>query len=152
MEEIGLTTYVDSCVWGCAGELLRKIDNKFCVPQGWKKLQLQLRNRTAANVHFILSVTLQKMINRSELFLFLGTDIAIKIDDYMSGEGRLASPWIFSEMMFAKNVKRSARKTYSKSNEIFEIKGSQRSLPEVAFRFDISKLKQKIEFDRLWLG
>ena len=50
------------------------------------------------------------MIHRSELFVFLGTESSIKMDEYMSDTERLSSPWIFSELMFAQNVKRTGRK------------------------------------------
>lgn len=110
MEAIGLKPFVDSCVWGYADELLQKIDDKFCVPPGWEHYSYGLRNRTTTNVHLILNAALQQMIHRSELFVFLGTESSIKIDEYMSDAERLSSPWIFSELMFAQNVKRTERK------------------------------------------
>lgn len=57
------------------------------------------------------------MIYRSELFIFLGTENAVKIDDYITGENRLSSPWIFSELTFVRNVRRSARKFIVRSSE-----------------------------------
>ncbi|UAN56216.1 toll/interleukin-1 receptor domain-containing protein [Serratia sp. JSRIV004] len=114
LEEIGLKPFVDSCVWGYADELLKKIDNKFCIPPGWENYSYALRNRTTTNVHLILNAALQQMIHRSELFVFLGTESSIKIDEYMSDTERLSSPWIFSELMFAQNVKRTERKHLDK--------------------------------------
>lgn len=110
LERIGLKPFVDSCVWGFADELLQEIDNKFCIPTGWENYSYALRNRTTTNVHLILNAALQQMIHRSELFVFLGTESSIKIDEYMSDRERLSSPWIFSELMFARNVKRTVRK------------------------------------------
>ncbi|EJD6038041.1 toll/interleukin-1 receptor domain-containing protein [Morganella morganii] len=126
LEKIGLKPFVDSCVWGYADELLQKIDNKFCIPSGWENYSYALRNRTTTNVHLILNAALQQMIHRSELFVFLGTESSIKIDEYMSDTERLSSPWIFSELMFARNVKRTERKqlrlvgseSYRKLNEV----------------------------------
>ncbi|MBJ2290548.1 toll/interleukin-1 receptor domain-containing protein [Pseudomonas sp. MF5691] len=154
MEDIGLTAFVDSCVWGHADELLQEIDNKFCIPDGWTNYSYNLRNRTTTNVHLILNAALQQMIARSELFIFLGSENAIKIDDYMSGEGRLSSPWIFSELTFAKSVKRSHRRVFSSSNESFEIMGSQRSASGAEFRFDLPKLKYEIDYEGFsaWLN
>jgi hypothetical protein len=110
LEEIGLKPFVDSCVWGYADELLKKIDNNYCIPSGWENYSYALRNRTTTNVHLILNAALQQMIHRSELFIFLGTESSIKIDEYMSDTERLSSPWIFSELMFAQNVKRTERR------------------------------------------
>lgn len=127
LEAIGLKPFVDSCVWGFADELLRKIDDKFCVPPGWENYSYGLRNRTTTNVHLILNAALQQMIHRSELFIFLGTESSIKIDEYMSDAQRLSSPWIFSELMFAQNVTRTARKQFGAGLEQY------RKLEEAAF-------------------
>lgn len=153
MEKIGLTAFVDSCVWGHADELLRKIDDKFCIPEGWSNYSYSLRNRTTTNVHLILNAALQQMIKRSELFMFLGTESAIKIDDYMSGEGRLSSPWIFSELTFAKSVKRSDRKTFQQGNESFEIMKSESAAREVEFSYPFPELTHEMSFldFNLWL-
>lgn len=154
MENIGLRAFVDSCFWGNSDELLRKIDDKFCVPEGWSNYSYSLRNRTTTNVHLILNTALQQMIKRSELFIFLGTENAIKIDDYMSGEGRLSSPWIFSELTFAKSVKRSERITFQQANESFEKMGSQSSAPELEFSYSLPKLKHEMSFQGFinWLN
>jgi hypothetical protein len=77
-------------------ELLQEIDDKFCIPKGWSHYSYSLPNRTTNNVHSILISALQQMIKLSELFMFLGTENAINIDDYMSEDGRLSSPWFFS--------------------------------------------------------
>jgi hypothetical protein len=146
MESIGLTAFVDSCVWGHADELLRKIDDKFCIPEGWSNYSYSLRNRTTTNVHLILNAALQQMIKRSELFMFLGTESAIKIDDYMSGEERLSSPWIFSELTFAKSVKRSDRRIFQQANESFEKMRSESSAPELEFGYPLPKLEHEMSY------
>ena len=154
LEKIGLKPFVDSCVWGYADELLKKIDNKFCIPPGWENYSYALRNRTTTNVHLILNAALQQMIHRSELFVFLGTESSIKIDEYMSDTERLSSPWIFSELMFAQNVKRTERKqlelggleSYGKLNEaVFDSKPLEFRylLPQSTYSMDY---KQFIEW------
>ncbi|MCZ5393171.1 hypothetical protein O5642_10310 [Citrobacter braakii] len=154
LETIGLKPFVDSCVWGYADELLQKIDNKFCIPSGWENYSYALRNRTTTNVHLILNAALQQMIHRSELFVFLGTESSIKIDEYMSDTERLSSPWIFSELMFAQNVKRTKRKqfelggmeSYGKLNEaVFDSKPVEFRylLPQSTYSMDY---KQFIEW------
>ncbi|HFL4777839.1 TPA: hypothetical protein ACG33M_003700 [Escherichia coli] len=153
LENIGLTAFVDSCVWGYADELLRKIDDKFCIPQGWSHYSYNLRNRTTTNVHLILNAALQQMIKRSELFMFLGTENAINIDDYMSGEGRLSSPWIFSELTFAKSVKRSERRIFQQGNESFEKMKSESRALEPGFSYPLPKLKHEMSLQEFngWL-
>lgn len=110
LESIGLKPFVDSCTWGYADELLRKIDEKFSKPEGWTSYSYELRNRTTTNVHLILNAALQQMINESELFVFLGTENSVRFDEHVSKHKQLSSPWIFSELTFVKNVKRTPRK------------------------------------------
>lgn len=150
LEKNGLKPFVDSCVWGYADDLLQKIDNKFCIPSGWKNYSYALRNRTTTNVHLILNAALQQMIHRSELFVFLGTESSIKIDEYMSDKERLSSPWIFSELMFAQNVKRTERKqfelggleSYGKLNEaVFDNK-------PVEFRYLLPQSTYSMDYEQ----
>ncbi|BBT91754.1 hypothetical protein WP8W19C02_33740 [Enterobacter cloacae] len=156
LEKIGLKPFVDSCVWGYADDLLQKIDNKFCIPSGWKNYSYALRNRTTTNVHLILNAALQQMIHRAELFVFLGTESSIKIDEYMSDKERLSSPWIFSELMFAQNVKRTERKqfelggleSYGKLNEaVFDNK-------PVEFRYLLPQSTYSMDYEQFigWIS
>lgn len=155
LEAIGLKPFVDSCVWGFADELLQKIDDKFCVPSGWENYSYGLRNRTTTNVHLILNAALQQMIHRSELFIFLGTESSIKIDEYMSDAERLSSPWIFSELMFAKNVERTVRKQIVvalEEHRKFEATASDSK--QVEFRYELPQSTYTVEYERFidWLS
>lgn len=153
MKKIGLKAFVDSCVWAHADKLLEKIDNKFCIPDGWSNYSYRLRNRTTTNVHLILNTALQQMIDRSELFIFLGTENAVKIDDYITGENRLSSPWIFSELTFVKNVRQSMRRSIVLSNESVSTASGRRGSHEVEFSFKLPKSKYEIDFHEfvVWL-
>lgn len=58
LSELGLTVFIDSCVWGCADDLLRHIDNKYCVaktnPDGSiDTYNYQKRNQSTAHVHMM---------------------------------------------------------------------------------------------------
>ncbi|WP_122868625.1 toll/interleukin-1 receptor domain-containing protein [Pseudomonas viridiflava] len=155
MEAIGLKPFVDSCVWGYADELLQKIDDKFCIPSGWQNYSYGLRNRTTTNVHLILNAALQQMIHRSELFVFLGTESSIKIDDYMSDAERLSSPWIFSELMFAQNVKRTERKQFGTGLEQYrKLEEAAVDSKHVEFRYLLPQSTSTIEFEQFikWLS
>ncbi|MDM3000229.1 MULTISPECIES: hypothetical protein [unclassified Citrobacter] len=158
LEEIGLKPFVDSCVWGYADELLKKIDNKFCIPSGWENYNYALRNRTTTNVHLILNAALQQMIHRSELFVFLGTESSIKIDEYMSDTERLSSPWIFSELMFAQNVKRTERKhldEYGMGMEDYRIlEKAAFDSKQVEFRYLLPQSTYSLDYEQFmkWLS
>lgn len=154
LEEIGLTPFVDSCVWGHADNLLQKIDDKFCIPSGWKNYSYRLRNKTTTNVHLILNTALQQIIDCSELFIFLGSEKSIKIDEYMSDAKCLSSPWIFSELMFAKNVKRSRRKEFVKATEGYrELVEAAANSKDVEFRYLLPQSTYTMDYERFvkWL-
>ncbi|WP_288739725.1 toll/interleukin-1 receptor domain-containing protein [uncultured Rheinheimera sp.] len=148
LEKIGLETFVDSCVWGYADDLLRKIDNKFSLPRGAKYYDYELRNKTTTNVHMILNSALHEMIDRSELFIFLESENSVKIDDYIKKSEYLSSPWIFSELAFAGRVQRKPRRQIElmlKSfKESFESVSSEKR--DVEFAYNIPKLTNTIEF------
>lgn len=115
LSEFGLTTFIDSCVWGYADELLRAIDNKYCVsgekPDGSiDTYSYSKRNQSTAHVHMILNSALMKMIDRTECLIFLNTPNSLKIED-LSKE-KTSSCWIYSELLMSKCVgkKKIARK------------------------------------------
>lgn len=109
LERLGLSVFVDSCIWGWANVLLRKIDNAFCL-QNDGYYNYYSRNRTTANIYMILNCALQNTISQSELLLFLHTDNSIKMNVVCESDTYIASPWIFSELSFARHCQRSSRR------------------------------------------
>ncbi|CAI1661158.1 toll/interleukin-1 receptor domain-containing protein [Serratia fonticola] len=114
LEKMGLKVFVDSCIWGWADEILKVIDKKFCYRKSSQTFDYDLRNRTTSNVYMILNSALQSMIARTELLLFLQTSNSVKIGEYVEDKTHLSSPWIFSELMFAKLGQRTKRRTVAK--------------------------------------
>lgn len=136
LERIGLTAFVGSCVWGYADEFLRKIDDKFCIPEGWTSYNYNLRNRTTTNVHIILNSALQGMIDSSELLIFLDSENSVKVSEYVNKKDFLSSPWIHSELMFASRVRRSKRRKISSTNENFDQRKAEAS-NNVGFAYNV---------------
>jgi hypothetical protein len=154
LESRGLHVFVDSCVWGHADELLRKIDNKFFIPDGWKNYSYPLRNRTTANVHMILDSALHGMIDRAELLIFLDSENSVRVEDSVNDTEYLSSPWIFSELVFAGRVRRKPRKKLVLSEESMVFDGVTASTRrEAEFLYPVPKLNYSIRFDDLvkWL-
>ncbi|MDM1546228.1 toll/interleukin-1 receptor domain-containing protein [Ignatzschineria indica] len=108
LEKYGLNVFVDSLVWGNARDLLKAIDTKYCWQKSSKTYNYHQRNHTTANVYMILNTALHKMIDQSELFLFLGSETAVKVKDVINNSNKesVRSPWIYSELMFANQVQR----------------------------------------------
>lgn len=155
LEKIGLTAFVDSCVWAHANDLLQVIDDKFSRRKDSPNYIYSTRNRTTSNVYLILESALHGMIDGSELFLFLSSDNSVSVEKYIKGDDYTYSPWLFSELTFAKRVRRTPRKTYSVSNENFDSpKQVLASRGEVAFRYELPALTKTMPFRRLvdWLN
>jgi len=116
LEQTGLKVFVDSCVWGWADNLLKKIDNEYCLKEDGF-YSYENRNRTTSNVYMILNSALQSTISQCELFLFLHTENSLRMTSIYSGVQHIASPWIFSELTFAKLCQRTPRKRYGVTQE-----------------------------------
>jgi hypothetical protein len=101
-----LKVFVDSCVWANAYKLLQKIDDKYCYQSKENTYEYKKRNHTTSNVFMILNAALHRVINSSEVLLFLGTDNSVNIEDLFTKDRFISSPWIFSELQFANLVKR----------------------------------------------
>ena len=123
----GITSFIDSCVWGYADDMLKMIDEEYCVSKrnddgsigtySYKK-----RNQSTAHVHMILNTALHKMIDKTECLFFLNTPNSIVIDDVISGTAT-ASPWIYSELMFSRMCSKRKLSEYRQSlqhSAIFE--------------------------------
>ena len=123
----GITSFIDSCVWGYADDMLKMIDEEYCVSKrnddgsigtySYKK-----RNQSTAHVHMILNTALHKMIDKTECLFFLNTPNSIVIDDVISGTAT-ASPWIYSELMFSRMCSKRNLSEYRQSlhhSAIFE--------------------------------
>lgn len=53
-DTFGLTSFIDSCVWGCCDELLQEIDDKYCWQPKNKTYNYKKRNYTTSHVHMML--------------------------------------------------------------------------------------------------
>jgi hypothetical protein len=92
----GLKSFIDSCVWGYAGDLLRTIDNANCRSSA-TTYDYNKRNGSTSHVHMMLSTALGEMIDNTECIMFLNTPNSI-ISSEEAAESRTQSPWIYSEL------------------------------------------------------
>lgn len=106
-EELNLSVFIDSCIWGDAFKLLREIDEEYCL--NGSNFNYKKRNYTTSNVFIILNSALHRVIYNCEVFIFLGTDYSIPINEAFKSERYLSSPWIYSELQFAKLVRRTPK-------------------------------------------
>lgn len=97
-----IRTFIDSCVWDYAGQLLQMIDNKYS-KIGTTTFSYEKSNLAASHVHMMLSVALSRMIDSTECVFFLNTPQSItplRVID------QTVSPWIYSEIEMTRLVRK----------------------------------------------
>lgn len=106
---LGLESFIDSCVWGYAGNLLRQIDTDLCRTPDGRYFSYEMRNDSTSHVHMMLVTALTKMIDSTECILFLNTPSSI---DSASAVAQTSSPWIFAEIAMMQLVRRRTKKSH----------------------------------------
>ncbi|USK64047.1 hypothetical protein [Peribacillus frigoritolerans] len=99
-----LNVFLDSCVWGSADALLKKIDDSYCWMSDLDSYSYEKRNYSTSHVHTMLSVALNSMIDKSECLIFLNTPNSINTKDVI--QLKTTSPWIYLEIAMSKIVRK----------------------------------------------
>lgn len=133
-EEFGLRCFIDSNVWGYTNDLLRILNDQYSDKRkgddGGIVYTHEKCNRAANHVNTMLTIALQKMIDRCECVLFLNTDQSI-LPYETTLRDATDSPWIYSEIVCTQLIRHKELKEYRK--EIFH--GDQRVLFEASEGF-----------------
>lgn len=92
-----LEVFIDSSVWGYADDLLRKIDNRYCVINDGGSYSYEKRNFSTSHIHMMLSTALTSMIDKTECVFFINTQNSlINTKDVILQQTK--SPWIYMEI------------------------------------------------------
>lgn len=141
LNKLGISSFVDSCVWGYANDLLKQIDKKYCVQStsssGRITYDYDKRNYSTAHVHMLLNGALLKMLDKTECLIFLNTPNSLKIEEISNGVTN--SCWIYSELLMSGSIEKKTpiRKGVYGFNESFD-----HSELSVDYDVDISHLKK----------
>lgn len=108
--DIGLTVFIDSCVWEYADDLLKQIDNKYCVSKknsdgSIDTYNYKKRNQSTAHVHMMLNGALMKMMDNTECIIVLDTPNSLRAKDIL--KGKTNSGWIYSELLMSRFLRKS---------------------------------------------
>lgn len=95
-DKLGISSFIDSCVWGHSPELVKKLDKKFCLRDSGY-YDYDKRNVTNAHVNMMLATSLTKMIDQCECIIFLNTPNSISCKGCIEKDGT-ESPWIYAEI------------------------------------------------------
>ena len=137
-ESFGITSFIDSCVWGYADDLLNIIDRVYCVnkrkPDGSiDTYDYNKRNQSTAHVHMILNTALQKMIDKTECLVFLNTPNSLLINNVIDGSAT-ASPWIYSELTFSQMCRKRKLSEYRRHL----VHDSMHEFAQLNVKYDVS--------------
>lgn len=106
-DEFNLISFIDSCAWGYANDLLSLIDKTFCYDNEAKTYIYENRNHSTSHVHMMLSTALSMMLDKSECIFFLNTPSSITPNQAKhSSTGTTKSPWIYSEIAMTKLIRK----------------------------------------------
>jgi hypothetical protein len=124
-----LTSFIDSCIWGYADDLLKLIDKKYCKNDGSSTYNYRLRNFSTSHVHMMLTTALTGMIDSTECLFFFNTPESICPSDVVN---ETLSPWIYSEISMSRLIRK---------RKLSEHRGLRRVIAES----DFSKAQARLE-------
>ena len=137
----GLVSFIDSEVWKYADDLLRNIDNDFCLSSA-TTYSYKKRNISTSYVHMMLNTALLKMIDRCECLFFLNTPNSFNVEQEI--EKTTFSPWIYSELSMANAIEKKIPDRYRSLHKSLTEESVAQFSQEDSFQFMIA-LKPKTE-------
>lgn len=143
-ERFELKAFIDSTVWGYVDELLRQIDNKYCILENTSDgitYNYEKRNYSTTHVHLLLASALREMIDKCECLFFLNTTNSISLSDSIESL-TTESPWIYDELQNVRFLER--KKPRRALKEVVE-KKSEFQNKDLIVKYDVSKELKKLE-------
>lgn len=137
-EEFNIWTFTDSTVWGYSNDLLKKIDDQYCMNSDGLNYNYDKRNYSTAHVNLMLSTALNKMIDKSECLFFLNSPNSISTSTEIGQKTN--SPWIFSEIATSKIIRKQTPKRLERKTKLF-------STEDVKMMNENALTKLNIEYD-----
>jgi len=138
-----LTAFIDSCVWGYSNDLLKQIDDIYCLNDNGGIYNYTKRNYSTSHVHMMLLTALMMMIDNCECMFFLDTPNSINTEDIINECTN--SPWIYSEI----NISRLIKRRFSKRQQKQRIQESLQKSSTENFSLKIKYELNKSHFSEL---
>ncbi len=142
-EKHGKSVFIDSEYWDFSDALLKELDNEFSYKKEPETYSYEKRNITTTIVHNLLAVSLEKMIDRCNYFIFAhsnntsGANLHELLHSTNGTQSHVISPWIYTEINIANIIYENKYEHTSKSYE-------KRGLAESPlFLYDISDMIKK---------
>ncbi len=114
-KKFGLTSFIDSNVWNYSDDLLEelnaKLSNRRRQEGGGYLYDYQRSNQVSQHVDAMLSIALQKMIDKVETVIVLNTENSIKVCNDTQME-ETYSPWIYTEIVCTQIIRKKPLLAY----------------------------------------
>lgn len=145
-----LTCFIDSDVWGYCDKLLYTLNDRYSNKRrdnnGGNLYDYQSANKVSQHVNMMLSVALQKMIDKTEAVILLNTDNSINMHE-KEKINFTYSPWIYSEIICTEIVRKKSLLKYRKYNKVF--KALNESTMQFASMQDFIKISYDVHLGHL---
>lgn len=146
--EFDINAFIDSTVWGYSNDLLKKIDDDYCVLSKNEKTGLitydyNKRNYSTSQVNLILSSALHDMIDSCECIIFLNTENSISVVNTINNKTN--SPWIYDELQTTRLINKKLPKRLLREEELRHsgyINKSSNKMP--SFQHDVTQELTKL--------
>ncbi|PEE68081.1 toll/interleukin-1 receptor domain-containing protein [Bacillus thuringiensis] len=133
---LGVTVFIDSCIWGYSADLLREIDNAYCKnPDGY--YNYEKRNYSTSHVHTMLATALTHMIDKTEAIFFLNTPNSLSSTDVVD---KTTSPWIYHELVTANLIQKKLLNEYRKQLIIKAFEAAEQQELEIRYQVNTKDL------------
>lgn len=139
-DEFGLTSFIDSCIWGYADRLLRMIDDEYCFNEESSTYNYQKRNRSTSHVYMMLSTALADTMNNCECVFFVNTPNSLNAGKYIEGDTSTYSPWIFAEIAMMRLMNRRKPSEHRPQLTMDSFEAYARSQLEVKYDLSLDHL------------
>ncbi|AFM14200.1 hypothetical protein [Turneriella parva] len=138
----GLSSFIDSCVWGHASVLQARIDKAFCYNSVTKTYDYTQRNYSTSHVHMMLATALTRMIDNCECLFFLNTPSSLTIEQAVKDVGKTLSPWIYHELAISQMLRPKKKTRERRFNRFGEkhYESLEKSDLQIAHHVDLSHL------------
>lgn len=103
-DKYGITSFIDSTVWGYADDLINLLNSKYCDGITDESELIKIRNYTSSFAYILLQSALAKMIDHCECFIFVNTPNSIKLPldlEYPSTR----SIWLYNELLMGSRIR-----------------------------------------------
>jgi hypothetical protein len=150
--KLGLTSFIDSCIWGYSEKLLKMIDDTYCLNDEKTMYDYSSRNKSTSHVYMMLSTALAEVINNCECIFFVNTENSLTPQSYIEGNDETYSPWIYSEIAMTRLIQK--RQPHEHRGRTIALDSSNENFSKsfnVEYSIDLEHLTPLNSFDlSLW--